>query len=358
MVELFQLPSSLIKKFAPQRPSGPTVGLDIGIDSCKAVELKKSGNSYELLNWLVEPIENNDVAGAVKRIVGKMKSQPKSVVTAVFGKGTLIRYIDMPVMPLDALKRSFLLEADKYFPFPQDQIYMDCYILSTNPATKKMSTLVAVAKKEIIEERIKLLTGLDLETNLITVNSIAVANCLHVLGTGPAPVPSPAEPKDAAASVVAILDMGDVVSHLMILQDNLPCFNRDIFIGGRHFTQAISHGLGISLQEAQRLKYQPQERLTEIFTACESTLMHLVSELRLSCDYFITERNIHIGRLLLSGGASQLEGLQAYLVKNLEMKIEPWDPLPSLKIAPDVPLPELKKNVYRLGVALGLALYQ
>ncbi len=342
----------IIKRFIPERNISPSVGLDIGIGSCKLIELVKSSSSYELLTCAIKPMEKGDVPGTIKKILAHLKVPTKSLFTAVFGKGTLIRYIDMPRMSLEELKKSFLVEADKYFPFPKDQIYMDCYILDPNGSDKKMSVLVAVTKKEIIDERIKLLTDLGLQTNFIGINSVALANAFNVLSVS----------RNAStlneSSVIAILDLGDAVSHLMILINHLPRFNRDIFVGGRHLTQEISSGLGVSLQEAEVLKCQPGNRAQEILNACESNLTNLVSNLRLSFDYFITEKNIQISKLLLTGGASLFEGLDGFLAKNLEMPVEKWDPIPSLKLTPDISIEELRKNACKLGVALGLALYQ
>ena len=338
----------IIKKFIPEKSVSPSVGLDIGIGSCKLVELMKSSNSYELLTWTVEPMKG-DVPGTIKKVLTHLKVPTKSLFTAVFGKGTLIRYIDMPRMSLEELRQSFLVEADKYFPFPKDQLYMDCYILDPTGSDKKMSVLVAVAKKEIIDERIKLLSDLGLQTNFIGINSVALANAFNVLNV--------AQQSDSS-SVIAILDLGDAVSHLMILINHLPRFNRDIFVGGRHLTQEISSALGVNLQEAEALKCKPGNRAIEVLNACESNLMNLVSNLKLSFDYFITEKNTQISKLLLTGGAASLEGLDGFLAKNLEMTVEKWDPIPSLKIPSSIAMEELKKNAGKLGVALGLALYQ
>ncbi len=341
-----------IKRFLPAEQNFSAVGLDIGAGDCKLVELTKAKDTFELVNWAVEPIHNGDITASIQKIIGQLASPPKSLYTSVFGKGTLIRYIDMPRMSIDDLKSSFGIEADKYFPFAQDQIYTDCYILDDRGKGKTMSVMAGAAKKELVDRRVKLLTELEMPVELIGLNPIVLANTLHVLGVG--------DEKDSEkkSDVIALLDMGESVSSLTILVDNLPRFTRDIFVGGRDFTKAVSNALGVSFQDAENLKRDPGDKLQEVSDACDMTVMNMVQELRLSMDYFATEKNREIDQLLLTGGTSMLNGVVESFGKNLEIKVCPWDPVVGAKIALGDTAEEMGKNSLKLGVALGLALYQ
>jgi len=345
-----------IKRFLPdeQKASGASAGLDIGTGECKLVELEKNKDSFELKKWTIEPIHNGDIKGTIKKIFDQLSDVPGSLYTSVFGKGTLIRYIDMPRMSLEDLKSSFAIEADKYFPFASDQIYTDCYILDGKDKEKvkekNMAVMAAAAKKDLIDRRIKLLKELELPVEFIGLNPIALANALHVLGFQ--------EKGQEEESVISLLDMGESVSNLTIFIDKLPRFTRDIFIGGRDFTKSISNALGISFQDAEKLKRGPGKKKEEVIKACESPLMNMTQELRLSIDYFATENNREIQRLLLTGGTSLLDGIVSGFEKNLEIKVNLWNPLASVEIKEDTEKGEIEKISLKLGVALGLALYQ
>ena len=344
-----------VKDILPQNTPTPSVGLDIGMESCKAVELIKKGDSFEILRWAVETVENENLEGAVRKICGRLNITSKAPYTAVSGKGTLIRFIDMPRMSVEDLKKSFDIESDRYFPFPKEQIYTNCYILDQESQDKQMSVLVAAAKKDIIQERMKLLSSLGLPCSFIGVNSIAVANVFHTFGKMmPRGNPSKERPSGAAA----VLDMGETASNLMVMVGHRPRFNRDIFVGGRDLTKRVSNLLGMGLPEAKALKTQPADRLNEILNACDSVLMNLVSEVRFSFDYFTTEYNMPIARLFLSGGASLLQGVPELFSKNLDIPVERWNPIQYLKLAPGVSEQEIQKHSGLLGVALGLALYE
>lgn len=339
----------VIKKFLPGQKENVSVGLDIGSGECKLIQIRKSENTFEIVNWAIEPIINGDLAASITKCMEHLKVPCVTLYTAVFGKGTLIRYIDMPRMSLDDLRNSFSIEADKYFPFTSDQIYTDCYILDPQGKEKQMAVMAAAAKKEIIDQRIKLLTDLGLPINFIGIAPIALANVYHVLGN--------IQPNEKAPAV-AILDMGDSVSSLTILVDQLPRFTRDIFIGGKELTKRISNALNITPQEAEALKRDPGARLTEVMSACESLVANIVHELKLSFDYFTTEKSKEVGTLLLTGGTSLLQGIDKIFEKQTEIKVARWNPIPNLKISSDINADQLNKNSHKLGVALGLALYE
>jgi len=338
---------SLVRDFLPDKKSKHSIGLDIGSHSCKAVELTAHANTFELINWEIESYRDGGQVEAVKRILGKLNLEQKNVFTALSGQGTLIRFISMPRMSLEDLRSSFALEADKYFPFPKDQIYIDCFILDPKGKDSKMSVLIAAAKKEIVDQRLQLLTSVGIQTPFIGLTSLAVVNAFNALNPT-------ANSSVSEASV--LLDLGDTTSSLIILKESVPRFTRYIASGGRELNKRIANVLGISPQEAEQIKNYPQGQLESILGACESALMSLVSEIRLSFDYYVTENNAQIAKLYLTGGASLLEGIERFFSAQLEIPVERWNPQATFQLAPNVSAEDVKKNISKLTVAVGLAL--
>jgi type IV pilus assembly protein PilM len=351
MEQLLENYFRFVKRFLPDEKGITKVGLDIGVNSCKFVALAKMGDKYELQAWGIEPIDAGGLALCLKTIAAKYNLPNKSPVSSVSGKGTLIRYIDMPRMSLDDLKKSFSIEVDKYFPFDQNSIYTDCSILDPKSKEKKMAVLIAAVKKEMIDERVQALTGAGLEPQQVTINAIAVANAFQVFG---------AEKSDekSKGAAKAILDIGDSVSNLMILKDGVPRFTRDIFIGSQEITKRIMNALGLSAEDAEKLKRNPGDQAEVLFSTCESTIMNWISEIRLSLDYFITEKNIQVDGLYLTGGGSMMQNLEALFEKNLDLTVRKWDILENVECAPNLNKEEIAKHAPRLSVAIGLALSQ
>lgn len=346
-----------IRKLIPEPKPRSQVGIDIGVNSCKMIELMShGGTSHELVNWTIEPIVDGDKEKAIKSLMDKLKTPCLSPSTAVSGKGTLIRYIDLARMTLTDLKKSFMIEADKYFPFPVDQIYTDCHIIDSKAKDNKMAVLVAAAKKKLINDRIALLTRVGLQVSFIGLNAIALTNIFSLPSVNAGKDNSNKEQKKEATAV-AILDMGAEVSNLTILVNDISRFTRDIFINGSDFSCSISNALGVSFEEAEEIKYHPGKRQAEMQKAIEPVVLNLVSEMRLSFDYFVTEKNIPISKLLLTGGNTAIENLSEDFSNYLEIPVNLWNPIESLNISPDVDTDDLKENTGRLAVALGLALY-
>ena len=326
---------------ASARP--PVIGIDIGTSAVKAAAITSTATGLELSAWAVEPIDG-DVKSALAKLLARLKLSSYTPVTSVSGKGTLIRYIDMPRMPLEDLRKSFVYELDKYFPFDPQSIYTDCFILDHNPKEKKMPVLVAAVKKDIIDERLKLFKDVGVDLGHITIHSIATANAFERLG--------PALTDSVQAK--AILDIGGSVSTLLIIKDYSPRFTRDIFIGSQEMTRQIANLLGVDHIRADQLKFNPGERSGEVTEACASVLNHLVSEVRLSLDYFMTEKNIQIDEFFLMGGGALLNGIEGLFEKSLGMPVKAWDPLTRLRAGQEAA--RLPASSPQLGVAVGLGL--
>ena len=88
----------VVKQFLPNEQEVSAVGLDIGTRECTLVELTRSGNTFKLVHWRIEPIHNGNIKSAIEKTLGQLDISSKSIYTSISGKGTLIRYIDMPKM--------------------------------------------------------------------------------------------------------------------------------------------------------------------------------------------------------------------------------------------------------------------
>ncbi len=351
--KIFEQYLSFVKKYIPEPKVQSSIGIDIGLSTCKMVEVKAKGSSFELVQWGIEPFKNENPAEAIKTLLGRTSNPHYLPATAVHGKGTLIRYIELPRMSLEELKKSFVYEADKYLPFTSDQIYLDCMILDPKGKGSKMTVMVAAAKREIVDERVNLLKKIDIDPDFITLNSIAIANVIKALGT---PKVKTNDAKISKDEAMVVVDIGEKVTSITVVYDALPHFTRDIFIAGNDFTKYIAAKLDVSLEEAERLKCDPGKQREEIVKLCESVALDLISEMRLSFDYFVTEHNIPITRILLSGGASLFDGMADLFKKYLEVEIVSWDPFEHVEI-PAAMKDEAQKISGQLGVALGLSLF-
>jgi len=344
--QLFDQYLLLVNRLIPKPLPLPVIGIDIGTSSIKAVELGQTANGLEIRHWAIEPLVGTDTKTALKKIGERLRLNNQVLVSSVFGKGTLIRYVDMPRMPLEDLRKAYIFDLDKYFPFDPKSIYTDCSVLDPEGKDKKMLVLLAAVKREIVDERIKLFKESGLELSRVTINSIATANAFNRLGPE----------VTASGKAKAVLDIGGSASCIMIFKDATPRFARDIFVGSQELTKKIANALGVDAAQAEVIKRQPGDKLAQVIEACEMPINNLITEIRLSMDYFMTEKNIQVDELFLSGGGSLLKGVEDVFGKNLGVPVKIWNPLVKARLnAPNVS-EDIQTYAAQLGVALGLGL--
>lgn len=343
-----------IKKIIPQAKPRALVGLDIGTTSIKVARISNSAQKHEIDAFAIEPINQDDLKSVIANCLAKANISTKLVNTSVSGQGVVIRYVQMPKMPLADIKSSISLEADKYFPFPIEEVGMDCCILEEIASENKVLVLVAAAKKELIEQRLTLLSSLGLEAETIYTDSIAIANVFKVLGSNIKE--SDVSNLSGKSYAKAVLNIGGEYSNLNIIKDDFPRFTRDIYAGGNDLTKRICHIFGIDMKAAEELKISSEEQKEKIMQACESVLNNLIAEIRLSFDYFETENNIPVGILYLSGGGACLAGLEEFMKQNLGIEVKLWQPFSGLSISSSLSSDGLACVANKLSIAIGLAL--
>jgi type IV pilus assembly protein PilM len=336
----------LVNRLIPKPSASPVIGIDIGTSSIKAVELGQAAGGFEIRHWAIEPLAGTDTKGALKKIAERLHFNNQQLVASVFGKGTLIRYVDLPRMPLEDLRKSYIYDLDKYFPFDPKTIYTDCSILDPDSKEKKMLVLLAAVKREMVDERLKLFKEAGFELNSVTINSIATANAFNRLG-----------PQiTVSGKAKAVLDIGGSASCLIIFKDSSPRFTRDIFVGSQELTRKIANALGVDDKQAEALKRQPGDKLAQIIEACDMPINNLITEIRLSMDYYMTEKNTQVDELFLSGGGSLLKGIDGVFEKNLGLPVKIWNPLGKVRLNVPAAGEDIQAYATQFGVALGLGL--
>jgi type IV pilus assembly protein PilM len=329
-----------------------SLGLDLGSSATKIVKLKllKDGAQLEGID-LIPPLAE------LKSIVTAYGV--KKVNISVSGTAAIIRYVNFPKMNDAELKQALKFEAQKHIPFSLTDVNLDSCILSQDPSSNTMLVMLAVAKKELVNQRLKLLQDTGIKVNLIDIDSLALVNAFNFN--------YPLD-KDMKNKAVALLNIGASFSNLNILEDAIPRLSRDIHIAGNNFTQRIQETLGIDLKGAEDLKLNPdKERLNKITLAVETGLTPLASELRSSFDYYESQGSSTVTKILLSGGGSLFLGIKDSLANLLGIDVEYWDPFKNIEIPKKINLSkiipalnnttqEVTPYLRQFAVSVGLAL--
>jgi type IV pilus assembly protein PilM len=354
-----------------------SVGLDIGTQAIKAVKLRFTKEAFELCGFYLEPIES-DLGGALKRV--KESYGIDAVNTSLSGPATVIRYVNFPMMNENEFRRSLKFEAQRYIPFSTAEINLDGYILKKEGvADDKMLVLIVSAKKEFVNQRIKLLEEAGLKVNIVDIDSLALVNAFNL---------NYSLHDNQGVRAIALLNIGSSLSNLNILEDGLPRLSRDIHIAGNNFTHKLIDTLGMDFRVAESLKINSsavsfdklvvspeqspgalrvngeqsrainpdKDRLSKVVAAAEAVLSILVAEIRTSFDFYESQSTFSVGKIFLSGGGSYFTGLKDMLANLLGIEVDYWNPLKCLTLSKKIDSEKVNSKSSQLAVAVGLAL--
>jgi type IV pilus assembly protein PilM len=338
----------LLNKFIKQKPKFE-VGLDIGNSSIKVVQLLSKPNSKlrELVSFDVQKLNGTGseaIAEAIKKALKTANITTTSVNTSVSGQAVIVRYIQMPKMTKEDLDKALKLGIGKYIPFSVDEVNFDSQILDdSDKKSKMMKVLLVAVKKDIVKERMDILTKAGLTANVIDVDSFAIVNSFQLVS-------------QENMGIIAVLDIGAEISSTTILKDNVPHFNRDVPIGGNNFTRAIIEEFEMTVEEAEELKYNPQTRYGDLITAIRPVIDTLADEMHLSFNYCESQLGGSVQKIFLTGGTAKFKGIGKVLSGILGVDVEIWDPTRILLVNESVPRDKLIETGPLLTVAVGLAL--
>ncbi len=335
------------------------VGLDIGSNSIKAVELQRNRGEVLVSHLGIEPlasdivvdsmiVDSGSVASAISKIFGEHAFKAKQVATSVSGHSVIVKKISMQNMAEPELGEAVRNEAAQYIPFDMSDVNIDYQVLSGNLENPTIDVLLVAVKKDKILNYTNALQLAGRQPAIVDIDAFALQNC-YEYNYDPAP-----------NATVALLNIGASVMNINIVRGNNPLFTRDVSVGGNQYTDSLQKELDLSFDDAEALKLGKKvgtvsedaklpilQQVTEI----------IVLEIQKTFDFFrATASGEHIERIYISGGSSQVPGLVEALRQEFSIPVDPLNPF--MKIIP--PIGEgadlIDRNSSQLAVAVGLAL--
>ena len=240
--------------------NGSVLGLNIGADTLKAVELTAKNGSCTVTGAAIAPtppdsIANgvvmsvNVLADAIKELIAPFKT--KKVVTSVAGTGeVIVRVIEVPTMTDAELQENMATDLDRYIPFPPSEVQWDAAAmrdLPMDPNATNMDVLLVAARHELIDLHLQLLAAVKVDPKAIDVEPLAAARAL----SGPLSENSTHVDYN---DVVAVLDIGASSTEISILRGDELVFTRTVPMAGNTMTQALVDKLNLPHIDAERLK--------------------------------------------------------------------------------------------------------
>ncbi len=315
------------------RRTKSVVGLDIGSSAVKAVELKPMGKGFRVSAFGLEPVPPDSIvdgaiidAGAVADSIRRIFSQNKAfkatdVCASLSGNAVIVKKITLPVMTEKELDESIYWEAEQYIPFDIQDVNIDYQILDpgTGPESRgSMDVLLVAAKKDKIGDYTSVIAQAGKTPVIVDVDAFALQNAFEVnYGLEP-------------GQVVVLLNAGASAININILQGDQSVFTRDISMGGNAYSEAVQKELDLPFDAAERLKKGiPVDGATfeEAQPVLRAVTENLLLEIQKTFDFFrATAASDQIDRIVLSGGASRVDGFKEMLEERFGLTVEEFDP--------------------------------
>jgi type IV pilus assembly protein PilM len=315
------------------RRSKAVVGLDIGSSAVKAVELRPAGKAYRVVAFGTEPISPDSIVDgaiidspavveAIRRVFEANKAfQAKDVCASLSGNAVIVKKITLPVMTETELDESIYWEAEQYIPFDIQDVNLDYQILDpgTGPESRgSMDVLLVAAKKEKIGDYTSVIAQAGRTPVIVDVDAFALQNAFEVnYGLEP-------------GRIVVLLNAGASAININILQGDQSVFTRDISMGGNAYTEAVQKELDLPFESAEHLKKGlPVDGATfeEAQPVLRAVTENVLLEIQKTFDFFkATASSDQIDRIVLSGGASRVDGFREMLQERFSAPVEDFDP--------------------------------
>lgn len=233
----------------------PIMGLDIGYQTLKIMQLKGDGPGASLLGVAEVAIppkslnkngikEKKQIAQAI--IQGMKNARPHTITAKIVSSAlpeslVFTKSIDLPRMNLDEVNKNISYQANEFFPIPPNETYMDWQVVGSLVGQNTIDVLVVAAPKAIIDSLAETIKMAGLELSSLETKPIADARGLI-------------SPKDSGPSI--ILDIGAKTASISCYDQGNIKLTSTVSVGGDDLTKDLNMSIkNISSEITHFVKY-------------------------------------------------------------------------------------------------------
>jgi len=345
------------------------LGIDIGSSSVKVVQLKKQGGKAVLETYgeiALGPYSNTDLGRATVLSADKLSIAVSDLLkesnTTTLNSGlsisigsSFVVFMKMPSSEAKNFPEMVPIEARKYIPVPISEVTLDWWAIPKDEKTvsefqngqqtvddKTTEVLLIVINNEALNKNREIQKLVGLQTSF---SEVEIFSCMRA-ALEPSIVPQ------------VVMDFGAGSTKIFIVERGILKASHVINRGSQDITLSISKSMGISFEEAEKIKIKEgivgtdKNSVSEISSI---TVDYILSETgRFILNYY-KKSNKKISKIVLTGGGSLLKGLKEKAQNSFETPVEVADPFSKVEY------PAFLEEVLRgagpeFTVAIGLAI--
>lgn len=345
------------------KKSNVLLGIDISSSSIKLLELSKSGSKYKVENYssrllpencVVEKnITNLELVGdTLLKLASVVKTNSMNAAVAVSGSAVITKTIEMNASLNDAdMENQIIVEADQYIPYPLEEVAIDFERQEISPKNPDMvQVLLAACKKENVDLRVAALEIGGFTAKVVDIEAYAMERAYGLLQ-------SQMEIDVEDNSLVAIMDIGGIMTTLYILSEGKTIYTREQLFGGLQLTNEVQNRYGLSPIEADTAIKNgdlPEGYEAEVLTPFKEEITEQVSR---SLQFFFSSSQYNdVELIVLAGGVAATQGLAQQIQESLSTPTIVANPFANMKVGSKVNKALLENDASSLMMACGLAM--
>lgn len=346
------------------------LGIDIGSSSIKLVQLRKKGGKAVLETYgeiSLGPYAGFEIGRSTNLNADKISEALKdlisesNVTTNVCGlsipvNSSLITFIRLPQTAEKQLETVIPLEARKYIPVPISEVSLNWWVVpeernilsefqgdEAEKRDQSINVFLAVTHNDAIERNKKIIKSAALESSFFEIELFSgIRSSL-----------------DQSLQPQMVFDVGASSSKFYIVERGILKNSHIVNKGSQDITLAVSKSMGISFEEAERMKRTygimsgaSEKNLVEITSL---TLEYIFSESNRFLLNYQKKYNKNVNRVVLIGGGVNLKGIIDYGKKFFQTECVIANPFERLDF-PAFMESTLRTAAPEFSVAIGIAL--
>ncbi|MEK6772290.1 MAG: pilus assembly protein PilM [Pseudomonadota bacterium] len=346
--------------FSKKKP--PLLGIDISSSAVKVLELSKSGDSFRVERYAVEPLPQNavvehkitevePVAEAVERAIKRSGTRYKHVAVAVPAASVITKTIKMPAAMADNERQAQIeMEADHYIPYPLDEVNLDFCVLGASESNPdEVDVLMAACRKEVVDDYLAVIQTSGLIPSVVDIETYAMESAYGLLAAH--------MPGGGLEKTLAMLDVGATTTNINVVHNNRSVYTRDHVFGGRQLTEEIQRRYGLSYEEAGLAKKQgglPDNYQTDVL---RPFMEAMCQEIMRALQFFYSASPFNsVDQIVMAGGCAQIAGIDELVAARIGVPAIVANPFASMSLNSRIKPQLLSNDAPSLMICTGLAL--
>ncbi|MCL2000542.1 MAG: type IV pilus assembly protein PilM [Planctomycetes bacterium] len=328
-----------------RKKKNAVLGLDLGTQAVKAVEMSRQGDVLTVTGCAYEPVEDPaQYTEAIQTAIESGAFSVKQVIVGFSGRSTLLQTITVPADSGD-LNMAVLEEAEKYIPYDISEAQLDHHVIDDSGGGP-IKVLLAAVRQQDIEDKLEILFSAGITPVHIDVELVAITNALETVNAG-----GIFFPEDKPAGIV---DFG-ASKTLIAITDGTNQVFREFPMGGIALTEMIAQRVGCDMAQAEKLKLEPGDKVDIIKDAIYPGIEDMTGEIRSCLETF---KGVSGGRevqaLLLSGGLVAFSGVAPLIGRMVRTETRIFDSFGAVDSS-EMDSEFVDAHAHEFSIAFGLA---